>query len=65
LCGEERPKTKRFYLINTLTKNIDGDLVEAVAFAWLAFAYDHQINSNMPAVTGASKACTLGTCFTP
>jgi len=65
LCGEEHHKTKRFTLLNTLTKNIDGDLVEAVAFAWLAFAYDHQINSNMPAVTGASKACTLGTCFTP
>ena len=54
-----------FNLLNTNAKNIDGDQLEAIAFAWLAFAYDNQVISNMPAVTGASKACTLGTCFTP
>jgi len=54
------------FQINTMQAlNIDGDLLEAMAFAWLAYAYDHNLASNMPAVTGASKSCTLGTVFHP
>ncbi|TYK67007.1 anhydro-N-acetylmuramic acid kinase [Colwellia echini] len=42
---------------------VDGDQLEAMAFAWLAYAFDHKLNSNMPAVTGASASCTLGNEF--
>ena len=51
----------------TLTNNngIDTDIVEAMAFAWLAFAYDKKLLSSIPAVTGASKSSTLGTSFYP
>ena len=44
---------------------IDGDILEAMAFSWLAYAFDHQLISNMPAVTGASASCTLGNEFLP
>lgn len=45
--------------------NIDGDILEAMAFAWLAYAFDHGLDSNLPAVTGASASCTLGSTFLP
>lgn len=54
------------YELNTMQAlNIDGDQLEAMAFAWLAYAFDHQLVSNMPAVTGASACCTLGSEFLP
>ncbi len=46
-------------------QNINSDQLEAMAFAWLAYAYDHNLVSNMPAVTGASANCTLGCEFIP
>jgi anhydro-N-acetylmuramic acid kinase len=52
-------------VIHTNQKGIDGDQLEAIAFAWFAFAYDKKLLSNIPAVTGASKYCTLGTEFLP
>lgn len=52
-------------LMITQEKNINGDQLEAIAFAWLAFAYDKKILSSMPAVTGASKSCTLGIAYFP
>ncbi|KGJ96633.1 anhydro-N-acetylmuramic acid kinase [Colwellia psychrerythraea] len=45
--------------------NVDGDILEAMAFAWLAYAFDQGLVSNMPAVTGASATCTLGNEFLP
>lgn len=39
---------------------ISGDFMEAMAFAWLAHCYIKQIPSNLPSVTGASKAVPLG-----
>ena len=54
-----------FELLPTSAKDIDGDLLEAIAFAWLAYAFDHNIESNMPSVTGASRLCTLGIEFFP
>lgn len=54
-----------FELLSTSAHHIDGDLLEAIAFSWLAYAYDNQLQSNMPAVTGASRTCTLGTVFFP
>lgn len=54
------------YEVQTMESlSIDGDILEAVAFAWLAYAFDHKLVSNMPAVTGASSTCTLGTLFFP
>jgi anhydro-N-acetylmuramic acid kinase len=54
------------YIFNSLKNiNIDADALEAMAFAWLAFAFDHDLVSNMPAVTGASRGCTLGYEFLP
>lgn len=40
--------------------NIDGDALEAMAFAWFAYAFDKKITGNIPSVTGASKALVLG-----
>lgn len=49
----------------TKDKNMCGDALEAVAFAWLAYAYQHNISGNIPAVTGAHKAVVLGTSYKP
>ncbi|TRX55897.1 anhydro-N-acetylmuramic acid kinase [Thalassomonas sp. M1454] len=46
-------------------KGVDNDSLEALVFAWLAYAYDYNINGNLPAVTGASKATRLGLKFYP
>ncbi len=44
---------------------VDADYVEAMAFAWLALAYDLRIPGNVPAVTGARQALVLGQEFLP
>ncbi len=54
-----------YELLLTNQKDIDSDQLEAIAFAWLAFAYDKKFLSSMPAVTGASKSCTLGSAYLP
>lgn len=58
-------ESKEYELLLTNTKGIDVDQLEAIAFAWLAFAYDKKLLSNIPAVTGASRSCTLGTAYLP
>jgi anhydro-N-acetylmuramic acid kinase len=47
----------------TASLGVKADDVEAMAFAWLAYAYDHQIPGNIPEVTGARKAVVLGAQF--
>ena len=42
---------------------VDVDYVEAAAFAWLAFQRMENLPSNMPSVTGASQAVSLGAIF--
>jgi len=54
-----------YEILLTNQSDIDCDIVEAMAFAWLAFAYDKMLLSSIPEVTGASKSCTLGTAFYP
>jgi anhydro-N-acetylmuramic acid kinase len=54
-----------YELLLTNQKDIDSDQVEAIAFAWLAFAYDKKFLSSMSTVTGASKNCTLGNEYLP
>jgi len=39
---------------------LNNNALEAMAFAWLAFAYDKKIYGNIPAVTGARKSTVLG-----
>ena len=65
LQSESQSEENKYELLLTNQKGIDGDQLEAVAFAWLAFAYDKKLLSSMPAVTGASKSCTLGTAYFP
>ncbi|WP_206485238.1 anhydro-N-acetylmuramic acid kinase [Thalassotalea sp. G2M2-11] len=49
--------------INTL--NLNNNAFEAMAFAWLAFAYDKKIYGNIPTVTGAQCETILGVAFNP
>jgi anhydro-N-acetylmuramic acid kinase len=56
---------ERFEINTMKALNVDGDTLEAMAFAWLAYAFDRGLNSNLPAVTGASASCTLGSTFLP
>ena len=44
-------------------KEIISDYMEAIAFAWLAYRRDHKLPSNLPEVTGASKAVSLGVIY--
>lgn len=50
---------------STTTLGVDADWVEALAFAWLAWAYQNNVTGNLPEVTGATKACVLGVAFLP
>jgi anhydro-N-acetylmuramic acid kinase len=52
-------------LIASEVQGIPADWVEACAFAWLARAHHNGIPGNIPAVTGATKPCVLGTAHTP
>ena len=58
-------KLSRHTVMNTQSKNINSDSLEAMAFAWLAFAFDKNIFGNIPAVTGASKPAVLGISINP
>lgn len=55
---EQQLNTFNVNKINSL--NLNNNALEAMAFAWLAFAYDKRIYGNIPAVTGASKSTVLG-----
>jgi anhydro-N-acetylmuramic acid kinase len=58
-------KLNNHSIVNTHTKNVNSDSLEAMAFAWLAFAFDKNIFGNIPAVTGASKPAVLGISVNP
>ena len=49
----------------TAELGVAPDWVEAMAFAWLAYAFDLRIPGNVPAVTGARQALVLGLEFLP
>lgn len=61
----EQQLTTRYSINNIDSLGINNDALEAMAFAWLAYAYKKNIPSNMPSVTGASKSTTLGVLFKP
>lgn len=47
----------------TQALGIDPDAVEALAFAWLGWAYEHNVPGNVPGVTGASRKAVLGSLY--
>lgn len=47
-------------VFSTQELNIDPQTVEAMAFAWLSWAYFHDVPANLPAVTGARGPRILG-----
>lgn len=48
---------------STSEYGLDADYVEAAAFAWLAYRRMHNLPSNLPSVTGASRAVSLGAIY--
>lgn len=48
------------HVIDMQTLGIDSDALEAMAFAWLAFCYEHRLRANLPHVTGAQRPVILG-----
>lgn len=50
-------------LTTTDEHGISGDYMEALAFAWLAHRRIHNLPSNLPKVTGASRATSLGVVY--
>jgi len=44
-------------------KGVDSNNMEAMAFAWLAYRRIHNLPSNLPEVTGASKTVSLGVMY--
>ncbi|MCK3655890.1 anhydro-N-acetylmuramic acid kinase [Pasteurellaceae bacterium Macca] len=50
-------------VLTTSDVGVDVDYVEALAFAWLAYRRWHYLPSNLPSVTGASQAVSLGVIF--
>lgn len=65
LNKSENPLHKAFDVKLFSELGLDSDALEAMAFAWLAFAFDHKMASNIPAVTGASTSCSLGNEYLP
>jgi len=57
--------TKPTYVSSTLELGIDPQNIEAMGFAWLAYCKLNNIESNLPAVTGANKKVCLGRLFKP
>ncbi len=47
----------------TISKGVDSDYMEAMAFAWLAQRRVHNLPSNLPAVTGACRPASLGVIY--
>ncbi len=56
-------KAPTIKVLTTNDADIDSDALEAMAFAWFAYAFDHKIFGNIPAVTGASRATVLGVSY--
>ena len=50
-------------VITSDTAGIDPQLVESLAFAWLAWAHKEKRPANLPAVTGAKGPRILGACY--
>ncbi|HTH93683.1 MAG TPA: anhydro-N-acetylmuramic acid kinase [Rhodocyclaceae bacterium] len=51
------------HVATTDSVGIDGDALEAIAFAWLAYRTLHGLSGNLPAVTGARGERILGAIY--
>ena len=61
LLEELESELHEIELFTTEELGVTADAVEAMAFAWLAYAYNHKIAGNITSVTGASRSAVLGT----
>jgi anhydro-N-acetylmuramic acid kinase len=52
-----------FEIVTSDALGIDPQLVEGLAFAWLAWAHKEKRPANLPAVTGAKGPRILGACY--
>ena len=55
-----KQELNNFHINKIHALKLNNNALEAMAFAWRAFAYDKKIYGNIPAVTGASKPTVLG-----
>ncbi|CAM3810832.1 Anhydro-N-acetylmuramic acid kinase [Vibrio aerogenes CECT 7868] len=60
IMDELAKKLTQWHITTTTEYGISSDLMEAIAFAWLARQRIHGLPGNIPEVTGASKAVSLG-----
>jgi anhydro-N-acetylmuramic acid kinase len=63
-----RVKAQNFFknpleITTSESAGIDPQLVEGLAFAWLAWAHQEKRPANLPAVTGAKGPRILGACY--
>jgi anhydro-N-acetylmuramic acid kinase len=54
---------KPLEIMTSDTLGLDPQLVEGLAFAWLAWAHKEKRPANLPAVTGAKGPRILGACY--
>jgi len=55
--------TQNLEVVTSDSAGIDPQLVEGLAFAWLAWAHKEKRPANLPAVTGAKGPRILGACY--
>ncbi len=53
----------KWEVLTTDVKGVSSDDMEAIAFAWLAYCRMNNIPSNIPEVTGANQAVSLGVIY--
>ncbi|MGF1689737.1 anhydro-N-acetylmuramic acid kinase [Photobacterium kagoshimensis] len=53
----------QWQILSTSERGVDSDNLEAMAFAWLAYRTLHHLPGNLPDVTGATHAITLGAIY--
>ncbi|MGF1689539.1 anhydro-N-acetylmuramic acid kinase [Photobacterium japonica] len=63
LMAQLAERLPRWHVTTTREAGIDPDYMEAMAFAWLARQRVHGLPSNVPEVTGASRAASLGVIY--
>ncbi|SJN53837.1 Anhydro-N-acetylmuramic acid kinase [Vibrio ruber DSM 16370] len=64
LMQELQTLLKDWLVSGTSEQGVDNDYMEAMAFAWLAYQRIHELPSNVPEVTGATQAVSLGVIYT-
>lgn len=62
LLEELESELHEYELFTTDELGVETGAVEAMAFAWLAYAYMNNIQGSVASVTGAKRGAVLGTC---